>query len=113
MVLVIEQSGNNKERERSLLALLVLLNHWVHPFPQGLQEAKKKLPLKDLWKKRYMYMYTGMHVVMPSSRNVCQARVLLPISIPAVIGEFFCNLLHTLQTWQKIDSQKFSHIKYF
>ena len=65
-MVAIERSGKDKERERSLLALLVLLRRWVHPSPQGLQGAKKKLPLKDLWKKRYIVM----HVLTPA-RNVC------------------------------------------
>ena len=91
MVLVIEQSGNDKEREKSLLALLVLLNHWVPPSPQDLQGAKKKLPLKDLWKKRYMYMYTSDTII----QNICQVRIFLSISISAVIGEFFCILSYT------------------
>ena len=36
----------------------MLLNHWVHPSPQGLLGAKKKLPLKDQQKKRYIQVST-------------------------------------------------------
>lgn len=81
-MVAIEQSGNDKEREKSLLALLVLLNHWVHPSPQGLQGAKMKFSLKDQWKKRY----TGMHVIlMPSAINVCQEKNF--INFTTLIGE--------------------------
>ena len=105
MVLVIEQSGNDKEKEKSLLALLVLLNHWVLPSPQDLQGAKKKLPLKDLWKKRYMYMYmyTSDAIIQTGENFFYQFLYLLSLANFSVF-----SLTHPSEL-AKIDTKIFSY----
>ena len=93
---VIERSGSDKERERNLPAQLVLLNHWVHPYLQGLQGAKKKLPPNNQQKKRY----TGMHVSGSSARNVCKNKNVTSFYNYVLLGEIISAICY-IPSWQK------------